>query len=203
MKKIAVLASGNGSNLQAILDAIDSGEIHGGAVTLVVSDKKNAYALERARIKGIQTKHQSAQRYLSREEYDRDLVTYLEEQEIDLVVLAGFMRILSPYFVLAFNHRILNIHPSLLPAFPGGHGVKDALDYGVKVSGCTVHFVDEGMDTGPIILQEAVPVQEEDTAESLHLRIHALEYKLYPRAIDLWVRGKLKIQGRRCIIDEN
>lgn len=121
MKKIAVLASGNGSNLQAILDAIDSGEIHGGAVTLVVSDKKNAYALERARIKGIQTKHQSAQRYLSREEYDRDLVTYLEEQEIDLVVLAGFMRILSPYFVLAFNHRILNIHPSLLPAFPGGH----------------------------------------------------------------------------------
>ncbi|MBS4032331.1 MAG: phosphoribosylglycinamide formyltransferase [Clostridiales bacterium] len=203
MKRIAVLASGNGSNLQAILDAVDSGEIQGGAVTLVVSDRKNAYALERARIKGIQTKHQSALRYTSREEYDRDLVTYLEEQEIDLVVLAGFMRLLSPYFVLAFNHRILNIHPSLLPAFPGGHGVADALAYGVKVSGCTVHFVDEGMDTGPIILQEAVPVLEKDTAESLHQRIHALEYKLYPRAIDLWVRGKLKIQGRRCIIDEN
>jgi phosphoribosylglycinamide formyltransferase-1 len=203
MKKIAVLASGNGSNLQAILDAVDSGKIEGGAVTLVVSNRKNAYALERARIKGIQTKYLSALRYSSREEYDRDLVTYLEEQEIDLVILAGFMRLLSHYFVLAFNHRILNIHPSLLPAFPGGHGVEDAIAYGVKVSGCTVHFVDEGMDTGPIILQEAVSVLEEDTAESLHQRIHALEYKLYPRAIDLWVRGKLKIQGRRCIIDEN
>ncbi len=203
MKKIAVLASGNGSNLQAILDAVDNGEIKGAAVTLVVSDRENAYALERAKIKGIKTKHLSASRYTSREEYDRDLVTYLEEQGIDLVVLAGFMRLLSPYFVMAFNRRVLNIHPSLLPAFPGGHGVEDALAYGVKVSGCTVHFVDEGMDTGPIILQEAVPVREDDTKESLHQRIHSLEYRLYPRAIDLWVRGKLKIQGRRCIIDED
>lgn len=200
MKNIAVLASGSGSNLQAILDAVDRGDIQGARVALVLSDRKNAYALERARQRGIPVKHLSALHYPSRDDYDRDLVTYLEEQQTDLVVLAGFMRILSPYFVLAFHHRILNIHPSLLPAFPGAHGVADALAYGVKVTGCTVHFVDEGVDTGPIIVQEAIPVLDDDTVESLHQRIHKLEHRLYPKAIDLWVHDKIRIEGRRCII---
>lgn len=203
LKRIAVLASGSGTNLQAILDAVASGQIQGAQVALVVSDRKNAYALERASQHNIPAKHLSAVQYSSREAYDRDLVTYLVAQEIDLVVLAGFMRIMTPYFVQAFHQRILNIHPSLLPAFPGAHGVDDALAYGVKISGCTVHVVDEGMDTGPIILQEAVSVHNHDTAETLHQRIHQLEYKLYPKAIDLWARGKIKIEGRRCIINDD
>lgn len=203
MKKIAVLASGSGSNLQAILDAIERGDIRGAQVAVVVSDRKNAYALERARQRNIPVKHLSGKSYVSREEYDRDLVTYLEEMQTDLVVLAGFMRLMTPYFVLAYQNRIMNIHPSLLPAFPGAHGVADALAYGVKVTGCTVHFVDEGMDTGPIIVQEAIPVLDDDTAETLHERIHTLEHRLYPKAIDLWVRGKITIQGRRCVINDN
>lgn len=203
LKRIAVLASGSGTNLQAILAAVENGQIQGGQVVLVISDRKNAYALERASQHNIPAKHLSAFHYGSREAYDRDLVTYLAEQEIDLVVLAGFMRVMTPLFVQAFHQRILNIHPSLLPAFPGAHGVDDALAYGVKVSGCTVHFVDEGMDTGPIILQAAVSVHEHDTAETLHQRIHQLEYKLYPKAIDLWARGKIKIEGRRCIINDD
>jgi phosphoribosylglycinamide formyltransferase-1 len=202
LKRIAVLASGRGSNLQAIIDAVESGTIQNAAVTLVVSDRKNAYALERARRKSILTAYFNPRMFISREEYDRELVAYLEEQQIDLVVLAGFMRLLTPYFVLAFQNRILNIHPSLLPAFPGMNGVADALAWGVKVTGCTVHFVDEGLDTGPIILQEALPVARDDTAETLHQRIHALEHRLYPQAINLWAKGKLKIQGRRCFIDE-
>lgn len=202
MKRIAVLASGRGSNLQAIIDAVESGGIQNAVVALVASDRKSAYALERARQKNIPTAYFNPRLFISREEYDRELVAYLEEQQIDLVALAGFMRLLTPYFVLAFQNRIMNIHPSLLPAFPGKNGVADALDYGVKVTGCTVHFVDEGLDTGPIILQEALPVAQDDTAETLHTRIHALEHRLYPLAISLWVNGKLKIQGRRCLIDE-
>lgn len=200
-KRIAVLASGSGSNLQAIMDAVENGAIRNAEIAVVVSDRKNAYALERARERNIPTKYLSAKSYVSREDYDRDLVTYLEEQRVDLVVLAGFMRLMTPYFVLAYHHRILNIHPSLLPSFPGAHGVADALAYGVKVSGCTVHFVDEGMDTGPIILQEAIPVRDDDTEESLHARIHQLEHRLFPKAIDLWVQGKIQIEGRRCIIN--
>ncbi|EEG77413.1 phosphoribosylglycinamide formyltransferase [Dethiobacter alkaliphilus] len=202
MKRIAVLASGSGSNLQAIMDAIERRDITNAEVAVVISDRKNAYALERARQKSIPVKHQSSKNYQSREEYDRDLVTYLTEQQIDLVVLAGFMRLMTPHFVAAYPNRILNIHPSLLPAFPGAHSVRDALAYGVKVAGCTVHFVDEGMDTGPIILQEAVPVYDSDTEESLHERIHELEHRLYPRAIELWVQDKIKIEGRRCFIND-
>lgn len=202
LKRIAVLASGRGSNLQAIIDAIESGTMQNVAVALVVSDRKNAYALERARQKNILTAYFNSRLFISREEYDRELVAYLEEQQIDLVVLAGFMRLLTPYFVLAFQGRILNIHPSLLPAFPGMNGVADALAWGVKVTGCTVHFVDEGLDTGPIILQEALPIARDDTVETLHQRIHALEHRLYPLAISLWAEGRLKIEGRRCLIDE-
>lgn len=202
MKRIAVLASGNGSNLQAILDALDAGDITNVEVTLVLSDKENAHALARARKKGISTVYFSSLRYSTREEYDRGVVTYLEERHIDLVVLAGFMRVLSPYFVMSFPNSIMNIHPALLPAFPGTQGVADALAYGVKVTGCTVHFVDEGVDTGPIILQEAVPVYETDTVETLHQRIHTVEHRLYPNAVNLWANNRIKIEGRRCVINE-
>ncbi|MBT9166970.1 MAG: Phosphoribosylglycinamide formyltransferase [Syntrophomonadaceae bacterium] len=201
-KKIAVLASGSGSNLQAILDAMDRGEILDAEVVLVISDRKEAYALERAKRRNIPTKYLRAKDYVSREEFDRKAVCFLEEVQTDLVLLAGYMRIITPVFLLSFEQRVLNIHPSLLPAFPGGHGVTDALAYGVKVSGCTVHFVDEGMDTGPILLQEAVPVYDDDTVETLHERIRQLEHKLYPKAINLWVQGKIKLIGRRCVINE-
>ncbi len=202
MKRIAVLASGSGSNLQAIIEATESGRIRGAEVSLVVSDRRNAYALERARQRDIPASYFSPLNYSSREEYDRGLVTYLERRQIDLVVLAGFMRVLTPYFVLMFQHRILNIHPALLPSFPGAHGVEDALAYGVKVTGCTVHFVDDGVDTGPIILQEAMLVLDDDTAERLHERIRAVEHRLYPRAIDLVLNDRVIIKGRRCIISE-
>lgn len=202
MKRIAVLASGNGSNLEAILAAIADGRIQNARVVLVISDKEEAYALVRAQKHNIPTRVFRPQDYPSREAYDRAMIEFLQAEAIDLVVMAGFMRLVTPEFVAAFRHRIMNIHPSLLPAFPGTRGVADALAYGVKVTGCTVHFVDEGMDTGPIILQEALPVRPDDTVDSLQERIHVLEHRLYPQAIDLWVRGKIKIRGRRCCIDE-
>lgn len=202
MKKVAVLASGNGSNLQAILNAAAGGGIRNAYVALVISDRKDAYALERARQRDVPVKYFPARDYGSREEYDRALVAYLRDMEIDLVVLAGFMRLLSPVFVNAFPHRIMNIHPSLLPAFPGAHGVEDALCHGVKITGVTVHFVDEGTDTGPIVLQGAVAVYDNDTAETLRERIHKLEHGLYPKAISLWAQGRIKIEGRRCMISD-
>ncbi|HHX75112.1 MAG TPA: phosphoribosylglycinamide formyltransferase [Firmicutes bacterium] len=202
MKKIAVLASGNGSNLQAIIDATRGGRIRDARICLVISDKKNAYALERARRCNLPVRVFLHQDYPTRDAYDRALVACLQGEGIDLVVLAGFMRLVTPYFVGAFPGRIMNIHPSLLPAFPGTRGVADALEYGVKVTGVTVHFVDEGMDTGPVILQEATSVYDDDTEESLAARLHAIEHRLYPKAIDLWVRGKIKIVGRRCLLDD-
>ncbi|HHW13010.1 MAG TPA: phosphoribosylglycinamide formyltransferase [Firmicutes bacterium] len=202
MKRIAVLVSGNGSNLEAIINAINTGRITNAKIVVVVSDKEEAYALVRAEKHKIPSHVFRRQDYPSREAYDRAMIAFLQEKQVDLVVMAGFMSLVTPEFVAAFRHRIMNIHPSLLPAFPGTRGVADALAYGVKVTGCTVHFVDEGMDTGPIILQEAIPVRPDDTVESLQARIHTLEHRLYPQAIDLWVRGKIKIIGRRCFIDE-
>ncbi|NLN06368.1 MAG: phosphoribosylglycinamide formyltransferase [Firmicutes bacterium] len=202
MKKIAVFASGNGSNLQAIIDAIDNGLIRDACICLVVSDKKEAFALERARRANLPTRVFVPKDYPTREAYDRALVACLQAKGVDLVVLAGFMRLVTPYFVRAYPNRIMNIHPSLLPAFPGTRGVAAALAYGVKVTGVTVHFVDEGMDTGPIILQEATAVHDDDTEESLAARLHTIEHRLYPKAIDLWVRGKIRIVGRRCFLDE-
>jgi len=199
MKRIAVLASGRGTNLEAILEAVERGEI-AGKVTLVISDQETAQALQRAERRGVKALFLNPGDYGGREDYDRAIVDHLKEEGIDLVALAGFMRLLSSYFVNAYPMRIMNIHPSLLPAFPGLDGVEQALNYGVKVTGCTVHFVDEGLDTGPIILQEAVPVIQEDTVETLHQRIHASEYRLYPTAIDLFCRDKLKVEGRRCMI---
>lgn len=199
MKQIAVLASGRGTNLEAILEAAERKEI-AAEVALVISDQGEAQALKRAENRGIRALFLDPSPYGSREEYDRALVKELKAAEVELVVLAGFMRLLSSSFVEAFPLQIMNIHPSLLPAFPGVDGVEQALRYGVKVTGCTVHFVDEGLDSGPIILQEAVPLIQQDTVVTLHERIHALEYRLYPRAIDLFCRGRLKVEGRRCLI---
>lgn len=195
--RLAVLASGYGSNLQAILDAIERKEITG-QVRIVISDVQDAFALERAKKHGIENVFINPREYKGREAFDRAIIDLLQERQIDLVILAGYMRLLSPLFVSTFRRKIMNIHPSLLPAFPGLNGVKQALSYGVKVTGCTVHFVDEGLDTGPIILQEAVPVFDKDTEESLHERIHRVEHRLYPRAIQLFIEQKLRLEGRRC-----
>ena len=200
MKRIAVLASGEGTNLEAILEAAECGEISG-RVVLVISDRDDAPALERARRRGVRALYLDPRAFQTREGYDQALAEELRRARVDLVALAGFMRLLSPPLIKAFSMKIMNIHPSLLPSFPGTSGVKDALDYGVKATGCTVHFVDEGLDTGPIILQEAVTVLQDDTVETLHARIHAAEYRLYPRAIELFCRNMLRIEGRRCYIE--
>lgn len=199
--RLAVLASGSGSNLQAIINAANCGEISG-SVAVVCSDKEESFALERARRHEIEALFLNPRRYSHREAYDSDVVYLLREREIELVILAGFMRLLSAYFVEQYRGRIMNIHPALLPSFPGVDGVRQAIRYGVKVSGCTVHFVDEGLDTGPIILQEAVNVYDNDTEESLQERIHEVEHRLYPRAVQLFIEGKLRVEERRCFIDE-
>lgn len=197
--KLGVLASGSGTNLQAIIDACESGEVSA-EVVLVVSNVSDAYALERAKKHGIKAVFIDKDNFESRKDYDGELISILRDNQVDLVVLAGYMLLVDSEFVRAFKGRIMNIHPALLPSFMGTHGVKDALDYGVKISGVTVHFVDEGLDTGPIILQEAVAVMENDTVESLHGRIHQAEYRIYPAAIKLFAEGRLKIEGRKVRI---
>lgn len=199
MKNIAVLASGVGSNLEAILEAVERGEV-AGQVVLVISDQGEAAALEKARERQIKALFINPKNYNSREEYDQALFDQLKKTQVDLVVLAGFMRLLSTHFIRSFPLQIMNIHPSLLPAFPGLDGVEQAFNYGVKVTGCTVHFVDEDLDSGPIILQEAVPVIQNETIKTLQQRIHAAEHRLYPIAIDLFCRGKLQVEGSRCFI---
>ena len=197
---IAVFVSGNGTNLQALIDAEKKGGLGGGKIALVVCDKPGAFALERAKKAGIETYLQEASRYKSREEYDRDVIKKLKEKDISLVVLAGFMRILSDGFVDEYENRVLNIHPALLPSFKGEHGIKDAFDYGVKVTGVTVHFVDKELDAGPVILQKCVTVEPGDTLDSLEEKIHALEHELYPEAVRLFVGGKLEVTGRKVKI---
>ncbi|MDW7739548.1 MAG: phosphoribosylglycinamide formyltransferase [Bacillota bacterium] len=199
MKQIAVLASGQGTNLEAILEAVKREEI-AGRVAVVISDRGEAPALDRARRHGVEAIFVDPKGHKNREEYDRSLIEILQKFKVDLVVLAGFMRLLSPLFVKTFPLQIMNIHPSLLPAFPGTDGVEQAFEYGVKVTGCTVHFVEEGLDSGPVILQEAVPVIQRETVNTLLQRIHAAEHRLYPTAIDLFCRDKLKVEGRRCLI---
>ncbi len=192
----AVLASGNGSNLQAIINAVQKGKIKG-VLTLVISDKPDAMALARARKAGVKTVlFVNPKGFPSREDYDDELVSILRKEKIGLVVLAGFMRILSPVFVKAFRHKIINVHPALLPAFKGGHAVKDALAYGVKVTGVSVHVVDEEVDHGAIIAQVPVEVKPKDTIETLSKRIHKAEHVLYPKVVDLFLRGKYKVSGR-------
>jgi phosphoribosylglycinamide formyltransferase-1 len=192
----AVLASGNGSNLQAIIDAKKKGKIKG-TLTLVISDKADAKALVRARKAGVKSVlFVNPKDFLSREDYDDELVAILKKEKVGLVVLAGFMRILSPVFIKAFRNKIINIHPALLPAFKGAHAVKDALAYGVKATGVTVHFVDEEVDHGAIIAQGAIEIKPKDTVETLSARIHKIEHVLYPKVIDLFLRGKIKVSGR-------
>jgi phosphoribosylglycinamide formyltransferase-1 len=198
--KIGVLVSGRGSNLQTIIDNIGNGSLPA-EITVVISDKMDAFALERARKHNIPAVPVSSKGYRSkREEYDALLVKELQKRNVELVCLAGFMRIITPELIKAYPHRIMNIHPALLPAFPGLHVQKKALEHGVKFSGCTVHFVDEGMDTGPIIIQAVVPVLDNDTEAGLSERILKQEHKIYSRAIRLFAEGRLKIEGRRVLV---
>jgi len=196
----AVFVSGNGTNLQALLDAENNGRLGGARIRLVVCDKPGAYALERAAGAGVEVYLQEAEGYASREEYDRDVIRKLKEKDIGLVVLAGFMRILSGEFVDEYESRALNIHPALLPAFKGEHGIKDAFDHGVKVTGVTVHFVDKVLDGGPIVLQRCVAVDPGDTLDSLEEKIHELEHELYPEAVRLFAEGRLRVNGRKVEI---
>lgn len=199
MIRIGVLVSGSGSNLQSIIDACASGRVDG-EVCIVLSNVAGAYALERASGCGIPTRVIPHDDYPGRDAFDRGLAAVLEEYRVDLVALAGFMRVLSPSFLRRFSGRIMNIHPALLPSFPGLHVRQKAIDYGVRFSGCTVHFVDEGVDTGPIIIQAVVPVYPDDTEEVLKDRILALEHRIYPRAIQLFAQGRLSIEGRKVLV---
>lgn len=197
--RLGVLVSGRGSNLQAILDACREGDLPA-RVVQVLSDRPDAPALERARTAGVAGRWVDPRAYPNREAYERELTRLLEKAGVELVCLAGFMRVLGPWFVGHWRHRVLNIHPSLLPAFRGLHAQKQALEYGVKVAGCTVHFVDEGVDSGPIVLQAAVPVEEDDTVESLSERILQQEHRIYVEAIRLFAEGRLVVEGRRVRI---
>ena len=198
-EKLGILCSGRGSNLASIIEAIEREEIPA-EIAVVIADKRDAYALERARAKGIPTVAVVYRDYAERADFECAMLDELHAHGVTLVVLAGFMRILSPVFVHAYTGRILNIHPALLPSFPGAHAHRDALAYGVKVSGCTVHFVDEGMDSGPIILQASVPVMEDDTEETLAARVLEQEHRIFPEAIKLYVEDRLRTDGRRVHI---
>ena len=201
MINIGVLASGRGTNLQAIIEAIEGGKIEG-RISIVISDNSDAYALKRAKQYNIDTRYINFKSYKNREDYDKEIIKALEEKKIDLVVLAGYMRILSPFFINAYKNKIMNIHPALLPSFPGLHAQRQAVEYGAKVSGCTVHFVDEGVDSGPIVLQKSVEVKDDDTEELLEERILKEEHQIYPKAIQLFSEGRLIIKGRRIFIKE-
>jgi phosphoribosylglycinamide formyltransferase 1 len=198
-KRIGVLLSGRGSNFEALADSVGAGRIPNAEIAIVVSNREGAPGIERAKARGIATAVIPS-KGLEREIYDRQVAAILQEAQVDLVCLAGYMRLLSPYFVAAFPQRILNIHPSLLPSFPGLEAQKQALDYGAKFSGCTVHFVDENLDAGPIILQSAVPILDADTVDSLSARILKEEHRLYSEAVNIVLEGNYKIVGRRVIL---
>jgi phosphoribosylglycinamide formyltransferase 1 len=197
--KIAVLVSGRGSNLQAIINSIEDGQIKNAAINVVISNKADAYALERARNHCINAVFLDPGRY-DKTGYDRAILDVLKQFDIDLLLLAGYFRLLGNEIIEAYRYRIMNIHPSLLPAFKGLHAQRQAFEYGVKVAGCTVHFVDEGLDSGPIILQCCVPVLSVDTEETLTARILEKEHIIYPEAVRLFVEGKLKIEGRSVVL---
>ncbi len=197
-EKLGVLCSGRGTDLQSIIDAIEAGQVPA-EIAIVLTDKE-AYALERAKKAGIEAVCVDRKQFEGREPFEKALIEKLEAAGVTLVVLAGFMRILTPYFVGHFAGRIMNIHPALLPSFPGAHAHRDVLAYGVKVSGCTVHFVDEGTDSGPIIMQAAVPVLDDDTEETLGARVLKEEHRIYPECIRLYCEGKLKVEGRKVTI---
>jgi len=196
---IAVLVSGRGSNLQAMIDSIENGYLKA-RISVVVSDIGNAYALERARKHGIEAVFVDLETYSSKELYEKQVLAVLKKHNAELILLAGYMKILGKTLLSAYKDRILNIHPALLPAFPGLHAQKQAFDYGVKMSGCTVHFVDETLDCGAIILQRCVEVRDDDTDETLADRILEQEHKIYPDAVKLFVENRLRIEGRKVKI---
>jgi phosphoribosylglycinamide formyltransferase 1 len=198
-KHIGVLLSGRGSNFEALADSISAGRIPNAEIAVVISNRDGAPGIDRARARGLATRVIPS-KGLEREPYDRLVVTALREAKVELICLAGYMRLLSPFFVEAFPQRILNIHPSLLPSFPGLESQKQALDYGVKFAGCTVHFVDENLDAGPIVLQAAVPVEDNDTEDSLSARILQEEHRIYSEAVRIVLEGKFKIEGRRVLL---
>jgi phosphoribosylglycinamide formyltransferase-1 len=197
--RLGVLISGSGTNLQAIIDAIGRREIKA-EIRLVISNRAGAYGLERARLAGITTVVVDNRGFPSREDYDRRLLAELQAAGVELVILAGFMRLLSSVMIRAYPHRIMNIHPALLPSFPGLQVQKAAVEHGVRFSGCTVFFVTEGVDDGPIIIQAVVPVYPDDTEEILAARILAQEHRIYPRAIALFQEGRLEVNGRRVLV---
>ncbi len=197
-KRIGVLLSGRGSNFEALAESVAAGRIPNAEIAIVISNREGAPGIERANARGIRTRVIPS-KGLERETYDHQVAAVLEEHKIDLICLAGYMRLLSPYFVAKFPNRILNIHPSLLPSFPGLESQRQALEYGVKFAGCTVHFVDENLDAGPIILQSVVPVKDDDTEESLNARILEEEHRIYSEAVRIVLEGKYKIVGRRVL----
>lgn len=197
---IGVLISGSGTNLQAIIDAIEEKRLDA-VIRVVISNRQEAFGLMRARRHNIPTEVLDHRKFSSREAYDEALVEILQKQQVELVILAGFMRLLSPVFVKSYANRIMNIHPALLPSFPGLHVQKKAVEHGVRFSGCTVHFVNEGCDEGPIIIQAVVPVYPDDTEESLSARILKEEHRIYLRAIQLYSEGRLHVVGRRVLVD--
>lgn len=194
--RLGVLVSGRGTNLQAIIDWIEK-ETPNTKIALVISNKENVPALERCKRHGIQSIYLNPKSFENKVDFDKAMISCLKESSIDLICLGGFMRILSAEFIHAFPKKIINVHPSLLPAFPGLHAQKQALEYGVKLAGCTVHFVDEGVDTGPIICQASVPVFDDDTEETLSNRILIEEHKLYPKAIQSIMNNQIVICGRK------
>ena len=197
-KRIAVLLSGRGSNFEALADSVAAGRIPDAEIAIVVSNREGAPGIERAKARGLATRVLPS-KGLEREAFDRQVVAALNENKVDLVCLAGYMRLLSPYFVKAFPNRILNIHPSLLPSFPGLESQRQALEYGVKFAGCTVHFVDENLDAGPIIVQAVVPVTDSDTEVTLSERILREEHRIYSEAVKIVLAGKFKVEGRRVL----
>jgi|SRR4030095_12369941 phosphoribosylglycinamide formyltransferase 1 len=198
-KRIGVLLSGRGSNFEALADSVSAGRIPNAEIALVLSNREGAPGIRRAEARGLATRVIPS-KGLERETYDRQVVAALRQANVDLVCLAGYMRLLSSYFVAAFPERILNIHPSLLPSFPGLESQKQALDYGVKFAGCTVHFVNENLDAGPIVLQAIVPVEDNDNEDTLGARILQEEHRIYSEAVKIVLEGKYKIEGRRVVL---
>lgn len=198
MKRIGILLSGRGSNFEALAESVAAGRIPDAEIAIVISNREGAPGIEKARQRGIEARVIPS-KGLQREEYDRQVAAALQEKQVDLVCLAGYMRLLSPWFVREFPNRILNIHPSLLPSFPGLEAQKQAWEHGAKVSGCTVHFVDENLDAGPIVAQAVVPVRDEDTPETLADRILREEHRIYTEAVALVLSGQYRIEGRRVL----
>ena len=198
-KRIGVLLSGRGSNFEALADSTAAGRIPDAEIAIVISNRENAPGIEKAEARGIPAQVIPS-RGLEREAYDKLVIAALEEKKVDLVCLAGYMRLLSPAFVAAFRGRILNIHPSLLPAFPGLESQRQAIEHGAKFSGCTVHFVDENLDAGPIILQAAVPIRDDDTPETLSERVLKEEHRIYTEAVRIVLEGRYRMDGRRVLL---